>query len=64
MSERVFYALVYVAGWMSIALILLTAKLVQATWQASAPLRARASGRIHSEWWAFVGAWPELLIGL
>lgn len=43
---------------------LLTVKIAQSIWQATAPLRARVSGRIHSEWWALVGSWPDLLMGL
>lgn len=60
-----------VAQWMATAILmviftlgLITVRITQATWQAMEPLRSRAVGRIHSELWAFVGAWPDLLIGL
>lgn len=43
---------------------LISVRITQALWQASKPLLHRASGRIHSEFWSFVGAWPDLLMGL
>lgn len=63
-SRDAFYWICYAVVLTVFATFLLAAKVAQLTWQASAPLRHRASGRIHSEWWAAVGAWPDLLMGL
>ncbi len=64
LSYKVFYGAMYCIALVVFATFLLTAKVVQLGWQASAPFRHRVSGRIHSEVWAFVGAWPDLRIGL
>jgi hypothetical protein len=63
-SRTIFCAVMRVVALVAITIFLVAGRIAQLGWQASAPLRQRVSDRIHSELWAAVGAWPDLLIGL
>jgi negative regulator of replication initiation len=63
-SRAIFYAVMRFVAVLVITIFLVAGRIAQITWDATQPLRHRASKRIHSELWAAIGPWPDLLFGL